>query len=80
MEKCMDDKLVADKVEYIIACVAEFAQRFKLSNRQSYVYLRRFKGIDFLDKFYDMEHTFSIEDAVNDIMRICHRNGGALIL
>lgn len=76
----MANDLIANKVEYIIACVAEFAQRFKLSNRQSYSYLNRFKGIDFLDKYYEMEHTFSIDDAVNDIMLICHRNGGGLIL
>lgn len=76
----MTDDLTANKVEYIIACVAEFAQKFKLSNRKSYSYLHRFKGIDFLDQYYEMEHTFSIDDAVNDIMHICHRNGGALII
>ena len=42
----------------------------------SYAYLRRFKGIDFLVDCYAAEHTLSIEDAVEDIMLLCQKNGG----
>ena len=53
-------------IEYVNCCVGAFANRFKLTLGQSYVYLRRFKAIDFLIDCYAAEHTLSIEDAVDD--------------
>ena len=50
-------------IEYVNCCVGAFANRFKLTLAQSYAYLRRFKGIDFLIDCYAAEHTLSIEDA-----------------
>lgn len=67
------------KITYIVYCVSAFAMRFGLTMKQSYSYLRRFKGIDFLDECYEAEHQLSINDAVSDLSVICHRNGGALI-
>jgi hypothetical protein len=36
--------------------------------------------LQFLIDFYDVEHTQSIDNAVEDCARICHRHGGALSL
>lgn len=72
----MDKKEIFNKIEYVIACVAAFAQRFKLSNTQAYAYLRRYAGIDFLIDCYAAEHTLSIDDAVSDLQIICQREGG----
>ena len=47
--------------------------------KQAYRYLDRFKGIDFVDEFYGVEHTQSFEDVVDDLTQYCHKNGGALI-
>ena len=58
--------------------VSEFAARFSLNSQQAYRYLDRFKGIDFVDKFYNVEHTQSFEDVVEDLAMICRKNGGAL--
>ena len=44
-----------DKLAYIIAVVSEFVATFKLNPQQAYRYLDRFKGIDFVDKFYNAE-------------------------
>ena len=65
-------------IEYVNCCVGAFANRFKLTLAQSYAYLRRFKGIDFLIDCYAAEHTLSIEDAVENIMLLCQKNGGRL--
>lgn len=46
-----------DKLAYVIAVVNEFAAAFSLNPQQAYRYLDRFKGIDFVDKFYNVEHT-----------------------
>ena len=65
-------------IEYVNCCIGAFANRFSLTLAQSYAYLRRFKGIDFLIDCYAAEHTLSIEDAVEDIMLLCQKNGGRL--
>lgn len=67
-----------DKVAYIIAVVNEFADKFSLNSQQAYRYLERFKGIDFVDEFYNVEHTQSFEDVVEDLTLYCRKNGGAL--
>ena len=69
-------KEVVDKIEYIIALIAEFAQTHGLSTQQAYLYLKKYKGIEFIDQFYDVEHTFSFENSVEDLTAYCHRMGG----
>lgn len=75
----MDKKEIFDRIEYVVACVGAFAQRYQLSNMQAYAYLRRFTGIDFLLDCYAAEHTLSIDDAVSDLQVICQREGGNMI-
>ena len=70
---------IKNKIAYIIAVVNEFATRFSLNSQQAYRYLDRFKGIDFVDEFYGVEHTQSFEDVVDDLALYCHKNGGSLI-
>ena len=41
-------------------------------------YLDRFKGIDFIDEFYNVEHTQSFDDVIDDLALLCRKNGGAL--
>lgn len=73
------EKGIKDKVEYIIAITSEFAAAHSLNTAQAYRYLKRFKGIDFVIRFYNVEHTFSFEDVIEDLTAYCHRNGGALV-
>lgn len=72
------DKLTKDKVAYIIAVISEFAAAHSLSGAQAFRYLERFSGIEFVSKFYNVEHTLSFEDVVKDLTSYCHRKGGAL--
>lgn len=67
-----------NRIAYFNCCIQAFAERFKLSGMESYRYLHNFLGLDFLYKYYEAEHTQSIEDAVNDLIIICGRNGGKL--
>lgn len=69
---------IEDKLAYIIAVVNEFAAAFSLNSQQAYRYLDRFKGIEFVDKFYNIEHTQSFEDVVDDLALYCRKNGGML--
>ena len=67
-----------NRLLYFFCCIGEFARRHSLSNAQAYKFLEEFKGLDFIDQHYEVEHTQSIEDSVEDMMTVCQRNGGAL--
>lgn len=64
-------------LNYIVVCISEFASRYDMPMRDAYIYLTEYRGIDFLKEFYDVEHTLSFDEAVDDLAAICRRNGGA---
>ena len=68
----------ANKLTYIIYCIDKFGMKFNLSSKQAYSYLKRYKGIDFIQDNYEAEHLLSFDDAVDDLTTICKRNGGGL--
>jgi len=74
----MSKKETSNIVEYLIFCIGAFARKHGLSNAQSYRYLQLFKGLDFLLRHYEVEHTLSIDEAIDDITAICQRNGGRI--
>ena len=69
---------INNRLEWFFCCIGAFARRFALTNAQAYRYLTNFKGLDFIDKHYGVEHTQSVEDAVEDMIAVCRRNGGML--
>ena len=68
-----------NKAEYIVIFISEFARRYGLSVVQAYRYLNRYKAIDFLDEQYNIAHTQSFEDMVQNMAGYCQRYGGALV-
>ena len=76
------DSDVKNKVEYIIAVISEFAAAHSLNTLQAYRYLERFKGLDFVSRFYNVEHTLSFEDVIEDLNSILpqERRGIGMIL
>lgn len=67
-----------NKLKYIIALVAEFADRFSIDEKHAFNYLSRFKGLSHLLAFYDVIHTLSFDDAVDAMVQVCNHNGGQL--
>ena len=65
-------------IDYVMAAIIEFGRRHGLTIREASNYLNRFKGLDFLEEFYDVEHTLSYNDCVDDLTVVCRNNGGAL--
>lgn len=65
-------------LQYTVAMVAEFASAFGISQRQALNYLVRFKGLEHLEEFYNILHTFSFEDGVASLAQVCRNNGGRL--
>ena len=71
-------KTLKDRLDYLIALVSEFAATHHMSLQQAYLYLQQYKGLDFADEFYDVEHTLSFDQAVEDITIYCKRMGGSI--
>lgn len=65
-------------LNYIVVCISEFASRYKMHMKDAYIYLSRNKGIEFLMEFYDVEHTLSFDDVLDDLAVVCRKNGGTL--
>ncbi len=65
-----------NKIDYTVVCVNEFANRFHMAEKEAFFYLYDFKGIEFIKEHYDIEHTLSIDDALDDLTLICRKNGG----
>ena len=63
-------------VDYMVVCVNDYADRHGLSRTDSFDYLLRNKGLDFLEDCYEAEHTLSLDDALDDLDAICKRNEG----
>ncbi|MCR4827275.1 MAG: DUF3791 domain-containing protein [Bacteroidales bacterium] len=71
-------KTVIDRINYIVALITEFATAHHITTQQAYLYLNKYKGLDFVDRFYDVEHTYSFENTVEDLTAHCKRMGGVL--
>jgi len=65
-------------LNYIVVCISEFASKYEMHMRDAYIYLSRNKGIEFLKEFYDVEHTLSFEDVLDDLAAVCKKNGGTV--
>lgn len=69
---------IRKQVDYAVACVTEFAIKNDMHPRAAFLYLYNYKGIEFLKEHYEIEHTLALEEAVEDLERICRQNGGVL--
>lgn len=72
-------KSIRDKIDYIVALITVFAVAHNISTQQAFRYLQQYKGLDFVEKYYDVEHTFSFENTVEDLTAYCKRMGGTLV-
>ncbi|AVP62894.1 hypothetical protein C3B64_00935 [Clostridium botulinum] len=68
-----------NKIDYMVVCVAEFADKFSVTYKDSYNYLKKYNALNFLIENYEIEHTLSIEDAIEDMILVSKNNGGYLI-
>lgn len=71
-------KAVTDRIDYLIALISEFAKAHQISPQKAYIYLNQYKGLNFADEFYDVNHTLSFDNVVEDLTLYCQRNGGQL--
>lgn len=72
------ERELRNKIDYLVVCVNDYADRHGIPAPAAFDYLVRHKGLDFLDECYDVEHTLSLETALDDLDAVCARNEGAL--
>lgn len=68
------DAFISDTVD----CVGLFARNNGIPQKNAFNYLKTFGGIDFLRDNFSLEQSYSIEETVEHLTLICHRNGGAI--
>lgn len=71
-------ELEKNMIDYFVICINEFAKRYNLAKKNAMLYLDEYGGLDFLEEFYDVQHTLSFEDTVENLAVICRKNGGEL--
>lgn len=67
-----------DKVNFLVALIAEFATHYNLSDSQAVRYMSRYGALELCDKHYDVMHTLSWLDNIESIATYCRRKGGML--
>ncbi len=70
--------MLKDRVEYVVALIAEFAKYFGISDKESAQYLSRYHALELCEKHYDIMHTLSFADNVYNLATYCRRQGGYL--
>jgi len=65
-------------INYLVVCINDFAKRFAMDTKEAYKFLSKYGGIEFLMQHYEIEHTLSLEEAIEDLALICQKNGGKL--
>ena len=67
-----------DKISYIVALIAEFAKRYKITDAEAAQYMNRYHATALCDKYYSIMHTLSFAENVDNIATYCRRQGGNL--
>lgn len=49
-------------IGYTVALISEFANHYGVRPRQAYAYLKRYKGLEHLQRHYGILHTLSFSD------------------
>ncbi|MFI3213043.1 MAG: DUF3791 domain-containing protein [Eubacteriales bacterium] len=65
-------------IHYAVSCVSEFASRYGLKQNQAFQFLDKYQAIEFLKENYEIEHTLSFDEVIEDLFKICKNNGGIL--
>jgi len=64
---------------YFLLILNLIAKKYNIFIYEAYEYLNKYKGIEFLQEFYDVEHTLNTDDVLDDVLAICNKNGGSLL-
>lgn len=70
--------MLKDKIQYVVALIAEFAAYYHLTDVQALRYLQQYNALELCDKHYSVMHTLSFRDNIESLTAYCKRMGGQL--
>lgn len=73
----MSDK-TRNVIDYIVTCVNDFSDAHGMSYISGFEYLSDHGGVAFLERNYDIEHTYPIDETIENLASVCRVNGGSL--
>lgn len=65
-------------LEFLVALVSEFAARIGITQDVAYNYIREHHGLEYYFRHYNILHTLSFEENVEDLIQVCASHGGQL--
>jgi len=72
----MSSRELNNRIEYMVTCIGDFAAKYAMTPSAAYAFLEKHRGLAFLSDCYDVEHTQSVQSAVDDMAEVCIKNGG----
>ena len=66
------------KIESIVMSIGEFGRAYSLSSGDAYAYLKKYKGLAYLDDYHEPLSCLPMESLVDDLAQVCRSNGGML--
>jgi hypothetical protein len=70
------DKQISDKISFISFIIPMFADAYKMSIKDAWLYLKKYGGWEFLNKHWWALHTNNVLYTLNDLYEVCYKNGG----
>lgn len=70
--------MLKDRIQYVVALIAEFAKRYNMTDAQAMRYLQQYNALALCEKHYGFLHTQSFASNVDDLSIYCKRMGGSL--
>ena len=67
-----------NKIDFIVVCINDYADKHHIHYVDSFNYLSQYGALDFIEKYYDVEHTLPFQDVLEDMSAICRQHGGTL--
>lgn len=67
------------QIPYTNLCIRKFAERKKMTLEMAFAYLLNYGGMKYLVDYYDIEHTLSIEDTIDELTLTCKAAGGTIV-
>lgn len=65
-------------VSFLMSVIIHFSRIKSISLGAAYRYLNRFKGLEYLNNYMEVERTLSFDDIAKNLSRVCANNGGSL--
>lgn len=63
---------------FVMSAIYYFSKIKNISLARSYRYLKTFKGLEYLNRYWEIDQTLPMEVVTKNLTKICANNGGAL--